>query len=115
MTPKEFIIWLDGLLEGTNQLEGHHLLKIKSKLKNVNLDESIRYIPDYPRVENKELVPYSTICSCNPANGGSGICGCIIGNKLVPRDGKSNIYTTTTENIPFNWQYKDPTKQILHD
>lgn len=28
-------------------------------------------------------VPYFTICSCNPANGGSGICGCVIGNKMV--------------------------------
>lgn len=28
-------------------------------------------------------VPYSTICFCNPANGGSGICGCTMGNRLV--------------------------------
>lgn len=30
------------------------------------------------------LVPYHTMCACNPANGGSGICGCVIGNKMVP-------------------------------
>jgi hypothetical protein len=28
-------------------------------------------------------VPYYTICGCNPANGGSGVCGCTVGNKLV--------------------------------
>jgi len=28
-------------------------------------------------------VPYHTICSCNPANGGSGICGCTMSNRLV--------------------------------
>ena len=28
-------------------------------------------------------VPYNELCSCNPKNGGSGICGCVIGNKMV--------------------------------
>lgn len=31
-------------------------------------------------------VPFNEICSCNPKNGGSGICGCTISNKMV--DGK---------------------------
>lgn len=30
-----------------------------------------------------DKVPYHTICSCNPANGGNGVCGCIMGNQLV--------------------------------
>ena len=33
-------------------------------------------------------VPYASICSCNPANGGSGICGCIMGNQMVPNPKK---------------------------
>jgi hypothetical protein len=37
-------------------------------------------------------VPYHSICSCNPRNGGSGICGCIMGNKMVPNPKK---YQTT--------------------
>ena len=41
-------------------------------------------------------VPYHTICSCNPANGGSGICGCVMGNKLVDPVAKSNIEWTST-------------------
>ncbi len=35
---------------------------------------------------------YYEICSCNPVNGGNGICGCTIGNRLVDID---NTYTTT--------------------
>lgn len=37
---------------------------------------------DYTPVSG-ERVPYHTICSCNPANGGSGVCGCVMGNMLV--------------------------------
>jgi hypothetical protein len=29
------------------------------------------------------LVPFSEMCSCNPKNGGSGICNCSIGDRLV--------------------------------
>ena len=34
---------------------------------------------------NPEMVVYSEICSCNPKNGGSGFCGCVIGNQMVPK------------------------------
>jgi len=33
-------------------------------------------------------VPYASICPCNPANGGSGICGCVMGGKMVPNPKK---------------------------
>lgn len=38
-------------------------------------------------------VPYHTICSCNPINGGSGICGCTMANTLVdnPNNLKASI------------------------
>jgi len=39
-------------------------------------------IPHYPNTDN-DMVPYHEICSCNPKNGGSGICGCTIANTLV--------------------------------
>ena len=45
-------------------------------------------------VPNK--VPYHTICICNPANGGNGICGCTIANNMVDNP---NILKTTTGNI----------------
>jgi hypothetical protein len=40
-----------------------------------------------------DKVPYHTICSCNPINGGNGICGCTIANILVdkPNNLKTNI------------------------
>ena len=46
-------------------------------------------------------VPYGDICSCNPKNGGSGICGCVMGNKMVKNPKKygyptTNITTKTT-------------------
>ena len=55
-------------------------------------------------------VPYSTICSCNPANGGSGMCGCVIGNQMVDPD----LYKRTNfdyEIKPFtDWLTSEPLK-----
>jgi hypothetical protein len=112
MTPLQFTIWLQGFLEaaGNNGLQQYQVNKITDALNGV--DNTPAYPLSNTTVSDK--VPYSTICGCNPANGGNGICGCIMGNKLVPKDRKSNIYTTTSENTPFNWQYKDG-KQILND
>jgi hypothetical protein len=39
---------------------------------------------------------YYEICSCNPANGGNGICGCTMGNRLVDTDNTYTTITTTT-------------------
>lgn len=67
-------------------------------------------LPDYTRpvlgVPNQcdwngipDKVPYGTICPCNPANGGSGICGCIMGNQMVDNPAKygqpKTNFTTT--------------------
>jgi DNA-directed RNA polymerase subunit RPC12/RpoP len=44
-----------------------------------------------------DKVPYYTICNCNPINGGSGICGCTIGNTMVNNPKHNiNLNTTTT-------------------
>ena len=40
------------------------------------------------RTYEPDEVMYGDICSCNPKNGGSGICGCIMGNKMVPNPKK---------------------------
>ena len=53
----------------------------------------------------RDEVPYSEICSCNPKNGGNGICGCVMGGKMVPNPKKygapvSNWGTTTTDIPP---------------
>jgi hypothetical protein len=41
-------------------------------------------------------VPYWHTCSCSPLNGGSGICGCIMANKMVPNPKKFESSLTTT-------------------
>jgi len=41
-------------------------------------------------------VPFSEICSCNPKNGGSGICGCVIGMEMVQNPKKYGITNTLT-------------------
>lgn len=44
-------------------------------------------------------VLYSDVCSCNPKNGGSGICGCTIGNTMVKNPKKHTTTTNFTTNI----------------
>lgn len=55
--------------------------------------------PTIPCINEKEdKVPYWTICSCNPQNGGSGICWCVMGNKMVSPNSSSNFTTNVTVN-----------------
>lgn len=48
-------------------------------------------------------IPYSQTCSCHPSNGGSGICGCVMANRMVPNPKKYGYpktnFTTTTDCI----------------
>ena len=76
--------------------------KIRELRDELNRLNKPSFIPDisinptpYDNHED-DLVPYSTICPCNPTNGGSGVCGCVMGNRLVNR--KS---ITQTTNITF--------------
>jgi hypothetical protein len=47
------------------------------------------------------LVPYHTICGCNPANGGNGICGCVIANQMVRKSGGTYTTTNTSTDTQF--------------
>lgn len=49
-------------------------------------------------------VPYGTVCPCNPANGGSGICGCDMGDTLIDPAmlTKTNFSTTLTFSDSFS-------------
>ena len=49
-----------------------------------------------------DKVPYSTICSCNPNNGGSGICGCTMANQMVDNPIKYKTTDLPTSNIIIN-------------
>jgi hypothetical protein len=46
--------------------------------------------------DEPDEVPHHSICSCHPKNGGSGICGCTMGNKMVSNPKK---YQTTLVGI----------------
>ena len=51
----------------------------------------------YSQPHTGKSVIYADICSCNPKNGGSGICGCTMANKIVePTHWKTTIATTNT-------------------
>lgn len=71
------------------------LIDIYENDKGITHNPTLPYIPVLG-----DKVPYHTICGCNPANGGNGICGCTIANKLVTPDAKSaNTYTSTTDMV----------------
>ena len=47
---------------------------------------------------------YFETCSCNPANGGSGICGCTLGNNEIDEySGYTSFVTATTL-----WRWTSP-------
>jgi len=52
-------------------------------------------------IDEPDEVPYHSICSCNPKNGGSGMCGCIMGNKMVrnPKKYQTTLGTANTSTI----------------
>lgn len=43
--------------------------------------KSSTILPNLPN--EPEEVMYAHICPCNPKNGGSGVCGCMMSNKMV--------------------------------
>lgn len=51
--------------------------------------------------QDDDMVPYSETCSCNPKNGGSGICGCVMANTLVPNPKKYGSPKFNTPYQPF--------------
>ena len=59
-----------------------------------NLDSM--FIKD--RYEYKENNYLNINCGCNPENGGNGICGCVIGNEMLPnpKTYQGTISTNTT-------------------
>lgn len=65
---------------------------------NLHLDQkhpSIKYVDPI----NYPIQTYSDICSCNPKNGGSGICGCSIGGQILYPNNTEYV-TTTLGNTP---------------
>ena len=64
---------------------------------------------------NDDMVPYSETCSCNPKNGGSGICGCVMANTLVPNPKKYGTPVINTPHQPFLSQKINQSKILSKD
>lgn len=85
MKPIDFIKWLQGYVDGLKSAN-EDIVTIEEKLEEVDLTEPSLDFPQFPTTtehRDSDRVPYHTLCSCNPANGGSGLCGCTMANKLV--------------------------------
>ena len=71
-------------------------------LEAIDGDKSIPHQENVPALtfpfltDEPDEVPYYSICSCSPQNGGSGICGCIMANKMVPNPKKYQTTLGTT-------------------
>lgn len=55
-----------------------------------------KVLPTIQKPTTKQPTIYADICSCNPKNGGSGICGCTIGDKIVSDLNPSHTYIQTS-------------------
>ena len=53
------------------------------RLYEMTYNPDSMFIKDRYEYKLPDKVPYHTICGCNPANGGNGICGCVIGNQMI--------------------------------
>ena len=82
----------EGQLVGPLKLIKDALDKVHTTQPTPGYKEPIiaTYLPDE--------VPYSEICPCSSKNGGSGLCGCVLPNKMVPNPKKypGSITTTTS-------------------
>lgn len=119
MTKDEFIFYVKGIIASEierGRLDGQKISQsdnievdfigplklIKDALDKVDLSQlnTFPFTPNLYVGNEPDQVPYGSICSCNPKNGGSGICGCTMGNQMVSNPKKygrpiTNFGTTT--------------------
>jgi len=110
MTKDEFIGYTKGII--ASELERARIEALKENIVvDYELIGPLRLIkdaldnlrPDFVptpgfSISDTNMVPYGELCSCNPKNGGSGICGCTLGNTLVPKCSWGTMTTTNTTN-----------------
>ena len=84
-------------------------IKMYNKLSKKELIEMLieanRHLNNrQPTINYPDQVPYNELCSCNPKNGGSGICGCTMANQMVDRgiNYKTEYVTELTYNSEKN-------------
>ena len=73
------------VFDKTNDIEEikKSILELLTIYEMDNLPEP-KFIKDRYEYKLPDEVPYHTICGCNPANGGNGICLCVNGNNMIP-------------------------------
>ena len=107
MTPKEFIHYLKGIIDSEMEKAQVDALKANMSNADIHLIGPLKLIKDALDslqetnaylTPQSNLVPYFEVCACNPKNGGSGMCGCTMGNNMVPKDFIYNLNSTTTTN-----------------
>ena len=82
-------------------MPGDTIILQKKIMKVLELfeDDTMEYIPNPFPIGEPDEVPYASICGCKPIRGGSGVCGCMMGNTMVPNPKKYNkntIYSSST-------------------
>ena len=125
MNKDEFIHYIKGIVDSEIEKGRIEALKLNKQSVEWEMTGPLRLIKDaLDKVEMSEPkptlgcqvpictsvpdeVPYNEICPCNPKNGGNGICGCVLPNKMVPNPKKythpvSNWGTTTSTEIKTN-------------
>ena len=117
MKEQELLNWLRGFIEAVDGVPTEKQWEtIKNKINKpfgvITPTEPITKSPfptwQEPHRENPYNIPgtggsvtvkYCDICSCNPKNGGSGICNCIMGNEYVPSNWKTGGVTVSTDTL----------------
>lgn len=96
MNKTEFIHYVKGIID--SELEKGRVESLQANVSNpdINLIGPLKLIKDaldsiqlepteffppltIPGSNTSDKVPYFETCGCNPKNGGSGICGCVLG------------------------------------
>jgi len=95
MKQEEFIHYVKGIID--SEIEKGRVDALRNNIPNsdIHLIGPLKLIKDALDslqgtngyiTPQSILVPYFEVCACNPKNGGSGVCGCTIGNNMVPND-----------------------------
>ena len=88
------------IIEQTKEEKVKMYNKLSKKELIEMLIEANRHLNNrQPTITYPDQVPYNEICSCNPLNGGSGICGCIMANQMVDYNPNITIEYTIDLNV----------------
>jgi len=105
-TYKEFAMYVKGIIDSVDSKNWTKELNLIKQALDSTIDSDSNDILKggqlitVPCWDAPDEVPYGEICPCNPKNGGSGICGCTMGNKLVTNPKK---YGMNSSNISTNF------------